>query len=122
MLPAARRAGAGVAIDSERPRMAESQVETAPQHSAGTSAVSARHVDQGTLKGRSLREHAARGTLINASFQIGLAVLGASRRFFIAIFLTAADYGLWGLIYTAVVSILFLKDVGIGDKYIQQDD
>src|SRR4051794_35458660 len=79
-------------------------------------------IDRAKLHGRSLREHAARGTMVNAGFQIGLALLGASRRFLIAIFLTAADYGLWGLIYTAVASILFLKDVGIGDKYIQQDE
>src|SRR4051812_2247609 len=79
-------------------------------------------IDRAKLHGRSLREHAARGTMVNAGFQIGLALLGASRRFLIAIFLTASDYGLWGLIYTAVAAILWLKDVGIGDKYIQQDE
>jgi O-antigen/teichoic acid export membrane protein len=100
--------------------MAESAVEPKPPEvSSGRAAAEARDID---LKGRSLRQHAARGVAINASFQVGLAFVAVARRFFIAIFLTAADYGVWGLIYTAVIAVLFLKDVGIGDKYIQQDE
>jgi O-antigen/teichoic acid export membrane protein len=74
------------------------------------------------LKGRSLREHAARGTVINAGFSIALAGVGSARLFLIAIFLTAADYGVWGLIYLSVVTVLWLKEIGIGDKFIQQDE
>ena len=74
------------------------------------------------LGGRSLREHAARGTMINAAFSVGLAGIGVARRFLIAIFLTAADYGVWGLIFGAVTMILWLKEIGIGDKFIQQDE
>lgn len=74
------------------------------------------------LEGRSLRSHTARGAIINAAFMIGLAGVGALRHFAIAIFLTAADYGLWGLIYVAVATLLWLKEVGLQDKYVQQEE
>ncbi len=73
-------------------------------------------------RGGSLRALTARGTIVNAAFSVGLAVIGAARRFLIAIFLTAAEYGLWGLIFVAVTSVLWLMEIGIGDKFIQQDD
>ena len=70
----------------------------------------------------SLRERTARGTIVNASFSVGLAGIGAARQFLVAIFLTAADYGLWGLIYLSVTSVLWLMEAGIGDKFIQQNE
>ncbi len=75
-----------------------------------------------TLAGRSLRSHTARGAIINAAFMIALAGLGVVRQFAIAIFLTAADYGLWGLIYVALAALLWLKEVGLQDKYVQQEE
>ena len=48
--------------------------------------------------------------------------LSLGRRFRVAIFLTAADYGVWGLIYVAVATVLWLKDMGIADKFVQQDE
>ena len=74
------------------------------------------------LGGRTLRQHTARGALVNAAFFAGLAAISLGRRFGVAIFLTAADYGLWGLIYVAVATVLWLKDVGISDKFVQQDE
>lgn len=74
------------------------------------------------LGGRSLREHTARGAVLNAVFLSSLAGISLGRRFLVAIFLTAADYGLWGLIYVAVATVIWLKDVGISDKFIQQED
>jgi len=75
-----------------------------------------------TLSGNSLRGHLARGTIINSAFVTGLAALGAIRHFLVAIFLTAADYGLWGLIYVSVATILWLKEVGVSEKYVQQEE
>lgn len=72
--------------------------------------------------GSSLRGLTARGTIVNAAFSVGLAFIGVAQRFLIAIFLTAAEYGLWGLIFVAVTSVLWLMDIGIGDKFIQQED
>ena len=75
-----------------------------------------------TRSGNSLRAHLARGTIINSAFMAGLAALGATRHFLVAIFLTAADYGLWGLIYVSVATVLWLKEVGVSEKYVQQEE
>lgn len=71
---------------------------------------------------RGLRAHTVRGTLINAGFSIGLAWLGLLRRFLVAAFLTAQEYGLWGVLLVVLSTVVFLKEVGIGDKYVQQND
>ena len=76
--------------------------------------------DRIPLRGRSLREHAARGTIINAAFSVGLAALGALRMLVIAIFLTTSEFGLWGLIVTSLITVLFLKEVGLSDKFVQR--
>jgi len=70
----------------------------------------------------SLREHAARGTLINTAFLVALSGLGLVRSFVLAALLTRADYGLWGVLAVSLGTLVWLKDVGIGDKYIQQDE
>lgn len=74
------------------------------------------------LKGRSLRVVAARGTIINSVFLIALALLGLVRGFVLARYISAEDYGLWGVLIISLGTLLWLKQVGIGDKYIQQAD
>ena len=74
------------------------------------------------LQGRSLRQHAARGTLINSAFQIGIAGLGFLRRFLIAAFLTREEFGVWGILVTTLITLSWLKQLGIGDKYVQQNE
>ena len=74
------------------------------------------------LGGRGLRETAARGALINSAFQVGVVGLGLIRNVAIAAFLTASEFGLWGLIVTTLLTLAWLKQIGIGDKYIQQDE
>ena len=74
------------------------------------------------LGGRSLREHAARGTVINALFMIGLSSLALVKGFLVAVFLDRSDYGVWGIVVVCMTTLLWLRDVGIGDKFIQQDD
>jgi PST family polysaccharide transporter len=78
-----------------------------------------RHV---ALHGRTLRQHTARGLLINSAFQVGLAGLGLLQKLVVAAFLTTSEFGLWGLLVTTFITIAFLKQVGIGDKYVQQDE
>src|SRR5215210_1731000 len=70
----------------------------------------------------SLRGHAARGTLINSAFQIGLSGLGALQRIVVAAFLTPAQYGIWGVLLASLFAFAWLRDVGIGDKFIQQSE
>src|SRR5437764_9631838 len=74
------------------------------------------------LQGRSLRQHAARGTIINSGFQLGITGLNFLRRFVIAAFLTRAEFGIWGLLLTTLITLSWLKQIGIGDKYIQQSE
>src|SRR3954452_6786024 len=74
------------------------------------------------LQGRSLRQHTALGTLINSAFQVGLALLGLLRRVLIAAFLTRGEFGVWGIIVTTLITLSWLKQLGIGDKYVQQDE
>lgn len=70
----------------------------------------------------SLRERAARGTLVNTAFDVGLSALGLVRGFILAAFVSRADYGVWGVLVVSLGTLLWLKQVGIGDKYIQQDE
>jgi O-antigen/teichoic acid export membrane protein len=67
-----------------------------------------------------LRVRTARGVLVNSGFRIGLAGLGLFRNIGIAALITASEYGLWALIVSTLISLGFLKEIGISDKYIQQ--
>jgi len=67
-----------------------------------------------------LRVRTARGTIINSAFRAGLAVLGLINRVAVAAFLTREEFGLWGIILAVLVTLIWLKQVGIQDKYIQQ--
>jgi O-antigen/teichoic acid export membrane protein len=78
--------------------------------------------DSRLAPGKSLRQTAARGTLINSAFQIALSVLNVLQRVITAAFLTRAQYGLWGVIISILVNLGFLKNFGIPDKYIQQSE
>src|SRR3954471_8280357 len=74
------------------------------------------------LGGRSLREHTARGTLVNAVFLIAVSSLSLVKGFLVAAYLTRSDYGIWGLVVVGLGTLAWLKQVGINDKYIQQSD
>lgn len=70
----------------------------------------------------SLRDRAARGMLINSAFTVSIGVLGLLKGFILARFLSRADYGIWGILVISLGTLLWLKQVGIGDKYVQQDE
>ena len=74
------------------------------------------------LQGRSLRAHAARGTLVNAAFLAGVDSLNLVKGFVVAGFLSRADYGVWGILVIALGTLLLLKQIGIGDRYVQQEE
>jgi O-antigen/teichoic acid export membrane protein len=67
-----------------------------------------------------LRRHTARGTVINAIYLIGVSGLGLLKGFIVAAYLTTSDYGIWGILVIGLGTLLWLKEVGIGDKYVQQ--
>jgi O-antigen/teichoic acid export membrane protein len=68
-----------------------------------------------------LRRRVARGTIVNAAFNIGLQLLGFMKGFIVAGFLTATEYGVWGLLVISLGTLLWLAQLGIDDKYVQQD-
>jgi O-antigen/teichoic acid export membrane protein len=67
-----------------------------------------------------LRTKTARGLLINSGFRVGIAGVNLGRQVGVAAFLTASVYGLWGLLITTLMTLAFMRQVGIADKYIQQ--
>jgi O-antigen/teichoic acid export membrane protein len=70
----------------------------------------------------SLRTHVARGSLVNTGFLIGLSLLALVKGFVLAGLVTRADYGIWGILAVSLGTLLWLKQVGISDKYIEQDE
>lgn len=69
-----------------------------------------------------MRGRAARGTLINGAFLIGVQVLGLAKGFVVAAFISRSDYGIWGILVVALGTLVWLKQVGINDKFVQQDE
>lgn len=67
-----------------------------------------------------MRVRTAKGVLINTAFRVGLALVALLRNVAFAAFLTRDEYGLWGLVLTTLITIAFLKQVGISDKFVQQ--
>jgi O-antigen/teichoic acid export membrane protein len=84
-----------------------------------------RALGEGRLHSRAdgnLRSLTARGIVINAIFLVAMNGLGFLKGFGVAAFLTPADYGLWGLLAVAFTTLFKLVQVGVDDKYIQQDE
>jgi PST family polysaccharide transporter len=69
-----------------------------------------------------LRKLAARGVIVNSAFQIGFAGIALLRRVLVAAFLTQSEFGLWGILIATLITLSWLKQLGIGDKYVQQDE
>jgi O-antigen/teichoic acid export membrane protein len=76
----------------------------------------------GEFRSTGLRRHAARGVLINSAFQVAMITLNFVQRLAVAALLTLEEFGLWGLIATTLITLSWLKEIGIKDKYIQQDE
>ncbi|MDQ3571642.1 MAG: oligosaccharide flippase family protein [Actinomycetota bacterium] len=72
--------------------------------------------------GQGLRSLAARGVVINTAFQIGFATLTMTQRIVAAAFLTASEFGVWGIALIAIITLGGLRQIGIADKFIQQDE
>jgi PST family polysaccharide transporter len=69
-----------------------------------------------------LRVRAARGTIVNAGFEVSLHALSFLKGFLIAAFLTRTEYGLWGILVVTIGTLTWLKEVGISEKYVQQQE
>lgn len=84
--------------------------------------VSAERSGDVPVVGVGLRSRVIRGTLINGGFDIGLAGLGLLRPFVVAHFITRRDFGLWGVVIVSLLALVWFKQVGIADKFIQQSE
>lgn len=71
--------------------------------------------------GEGLRGRAARGTVVNSAFLVGLNLLGLVKGIAIAGFISVSDYGVWGLVIVVFTTLYGLVQIGVDDKYIQQD-
>lgn len=72
--------------------------------------------------GVSLRKATARGSLVNGAFLVGLNVLQLARGFIVAGMLTTFEYGVWGVLSVVLVTLLWFRQSGLGDKFVQQDE
>lgn len=72
---------------------------------------------QGGLRGRT-----ARGMIVNGAFMVGIGVVNSLKGLIAAAFLTAGQFGVWGVLAVTLMTLLHLKYVGVGDKFIQQDE
>lgn len=79
-------------------------------------------VDAPSARPADLRRRATRGTVVNAAFLIAFSGLALLRGFVVAPFLSVEDYGVWGLLITALLALAALAAVGIDDRYVQQDE
>ena len=69
-----------------------------------------------------MRQHVAHGALVNGAFLTLVSSLGMLKGLIVAGFLTRAEYGVWGILIITFGTLIWLRDVGVGDKYIQQDE
>jgi O-antigen/teichoic acid export membrane protein len=99
--------------------MPTSSTETSTQLGSGPRVPDPSRVDPSI---RSLRTHAARGTIINSLFNTGMYGLGTLQRILVAAWLTRTQYGFWGVLIAALVGLTWIKQLGVGDKYIQQSE
>jgi O-antigen/teichoic acid export membrane protein len=60
--------------------------------------------------------------VVNAVFLVILNALGLLKGFIVAGFLSAHDYGIWGLLFISLGTLYWLKNVGVADKFVQQDE
>jgi lipopolysaccharide exporter len=71
--------------------------------------------------GDGLRQRVARGTIVNTVFLVSVNLLGFLKGFVVAAFLTTSQFGIWGLLVITLGTMLWLAQIGVDDKYIQQD-
>src|SRR5688500_16371393 len=69
-----------------------------------------------------LRRIAARGTIVNAAFNVGLDTLNLLRGLIVAALLVPSEYGVWTVLVIAIGTLGLLKEGIIGDKFVPQDE
>ncbi len=68
-----------------------------------------------------LRSRAARGAIINGAFLIAVESLGLIQAIVVARLLDADQIGLYGIVSVTVMTLLSLKQIGIDEAFVQQE-
>ncbi|MEA2308497.1 MAG: hypothetical protein QOG41_340 [Thermoleophilaceae bacterium] len=69
-----------------------------------------------------LRRRTARGALVNGAFLVVVELIIVAQNVVVARLLSASEVGLYGIVSVTVVTLLALKQVGIDEQYVQQDE
>lgn len=69
-----------------------------------------------------LRSRAARGAIVNGAFLLAVESLGVLQAIVVARLLDADQVGLYGIVSVTVITLLSLKQIGIDEAYVQQDE
>lgn len=69
-----------------------------------------------------LRRRTARGVFVNGAFLVGVESLTLVQGLLVARLLSTKQFALYGIVSITVLSLLALKQVGIDEGYIQQDE
>jgi O-antigen/teichoic acid export membrane protein len=69
-----------------------------------------------------LRRRTARGVLVNGAFIVVAEGVVLIQQVLVARFLTISEVGLYGIVSVTVITLLTLKQVGIDEQFVQQDD
>jgi O-antigen/teichoic acid export membrane protein len=76
--------------------------------------------DRAAVLAPGLRGRTARGSLVNAAFLVAVELLRTLRGFVVAGIIAVGDYGLFGILVVVLGTLLSLKSIGVGDKFVQQ--
>ena len=69
-----------------------------------------------------LRRRTARGVLVNGAFLVVVESVTVAQNVVVARVLSTSDIGLYGIVSVTVMTLLTLKQVGIDEQYVQQDE
>lgn len=69
-----------------------------------------------------LRRRTARGVLVNGGFLVLVEAVTLLQQVIVARMLSASQVGLYGIVSVTVVTLLTLKQVGIDEQYVQQEE
>jgi PST family polysaccharide transporter len=69
-----------------------------------------------------LRRRTVRGVLINGTFLLVVEMVVVAQQVVVARLLSTSQVGLYGIVSITVITLLTLKQVGIDEQYVQQDE
>jgi O-antigen/teichoic acid export membrane protein len=69
-----------------------------------------------------IRRRVGRGVIVNGVFLALVNGLGLLRALIVVALIGPSDYGVWGILAGTLAILLALRQTGIADRYVQQDD